>query len=146
MSQQRFKIPFFTNIIVRSEDKVLLVKRKDNQICGGFYAFAGGGVDGKEPVTVAAAREAFEELGILIDPKELKFVHVYHFFRPADTEYINFFFEVREWQGQIENKEPEKCDEVVWFDLNHLPDKLLPGHAQVIQMLAKKQVFSEFGW
>lgn len=143
---ERFQVPMFTSLIVRQQNKILLLKRNKNKICGGFYAFPGGGVDGYEPVTLATIREAQEEIGVVIHPDDLKFMHVFHFTREHDVEYVNFFFEVQSWQGNIENKEPDKCDELVWFDLNHLPDKILPSHLHVLTMMQQNIQFSEYGW
>ncbi|MBP6870284.1 NUDIX domain-containing protein [Candidatus Babeliales bacterium] len=146
MIQQRFQLPIFTSLIVRKNHQILLLKRNKDKVCGGFYAFPGGGVDGNEPVTTATVREAQEEIGVTIDLKDLKFVHVFHFSRKNDVEYVNFFFEVQQWQGVPENKEPEKCDEAVWFDLDHLPEKILPSHQHVLAMIKNKIEFSEYGW
>jgi len=143
---ERFQLPIFTSLIVRKHNQILLLKRNKNKICGGFYAFPGGGVDGHEPVTTATIREAQEEIGVVIDPHDLKFIHVFHFNRENDVEYVNFFFEVVIWQGNIENKEPEKCDELIWFDLDNLPEKILPSHLHVLTMMQQNIQFSEYGW
>lgn len=146
MSHQRFKMPIFTSLVVRKANKILLLKRNKDAICGGYYAFPGGGVDGSESVSSATMREAYEEIGITIQPDDLQFVHVYHFIRKNDVEYVNFFFQVFDWQGEITNKEAHKCDEVAWFDLDHLPENILPGHAHVSALLDNNIQFSEFGW
>ena len=143
---QRFTLPLFTSVILCKNSQVLLLKRNKHKVCGGFYAFPGGGVDGDEPVTAATTREAQEEVGILIDQKDLKFVHVFHFTREKDVEYVNFFFQVDVWQGDVYNKEPDKCDEISWFDFDNLPENMLPSHRHVLAMIKKNVQFSEYGW
>lgn len=38
-----------------------------------------------------------------------------------DRERINYFFTVDRWNGEIKNNEPNKCDDLKWFDLDGLP-------------------------
>lgn len=143
---KRFQVPLFTSLIIRKDDKILLLKRSKHKICGGLYAFPGGGVDGNEPVTVATIREAQEEVGIVVDFVDLQCKHVMHFTRKNDVEYINFFFEVSRWQGQLENKEVHNCDEIAWFDVHNLPENMLPSHRYVLNTMKDTMQFSEYGW
>jgi len=39
-------------------------------------------------------------------------------------QYITLFYQALEWSGTVENREPEKCREWVWFDPNALPTPL----------------------
>jgi len=148
MSKDRFKLVPYIVVILRDGKKVLLIKRCNTNFSCGLYALPGGGVDGDETITAATIREAYEELGVKIDQKDLKFVHVYHA-KPGvagQSEYINFFFEAIKWEGEPVNMEPHKCEEMVWFDLDALPENIIPAHRHALEMIEKNIVFSEFGW
>src|SRR5258705_1427281 len=77
--------PAASVVLVREDGSVLWVRRGDQlKFAGGFYAFPGGGVDlqdsgvateggealgaAETPCVVAAARELFEETGVLAVP------------------------------------------------------------------------------
>lgn len=91
MTKERFKIVPFAGLILRKNNTVLLMKRAENAISGGMYAFPGGGIDGGETIATATIREAQEELGITIDVHDLQFVHVMHVRMENGYEYINNF-------------------------------------------------------
>ena len=42
--------------------------------------------------------------------------------------------------------EPHKCDDLSWFDLNDLPENVIPYIKQAIQNILNKEIYSEFGW
>ena len=146
MTTERFKMSVYVSVVLIRNGKILLLKRSKHKVCGGLYAFPGGGVDGNEPVTTAAIREAQEEIGIKIDKQDLQFVHVFHFKRNEETEYINFFFVVQRWHGEPINNEPDKSDEIRWFDFQFLPEKMLDIHQHVFLMIQQNILFSEYGW
>jgi mutator protein MutT len=146
MQKDRFKITTFSAIIVRKGEKILLMKRPQKALSGGFWAFPGGAIDGKETITSATIRESYEELGITINQNDLKFLHILHVKVDSEQEYINFFFETEKWQGELKVMEPHKCDEIAMFDINDLPKNILPTHQHVVNMVKKGIYFSEFGW
>lgn len=146
MSKERFKITPFSAVILRKDNKILLMKRASSAISGGFYAFPGGGIDGAETITTATVREAQEEIGITLDPKDLKFVHALHVMMENGQEYINFFFQSTKWEGEPKVIEPHKCDGVAWFDIDQLPESIMPTHKHVVNLISKNIGFSEFGW
>ena len=42
-----------------------------------------------------------------------------------NNERIDTFFVAQKWEGDIENKEPHKCDDLSWHDLNNLPENII---------------------
>jgi hypothetical protein len=62
------------------------------------------------------------------------------------NERIDIFFETSKWQGQITNLEPQKCDDLSWFDLNNLPENIIPYIRHVIEAITRGEIYSEFGW
>lgn len=103
-----------------------------------------GHLDGGEPAIHAAAREAKEEVGVDIYPQDLKLVHTMHR-RAAESEYerIDLFFQATKWYGEIENAEPQKCDELRWVSPNDLPDKVTPEVKLALEKIAANESYSD---
>ena len=110
----------------------------------GNYSVPAGHLDGGEPVRVAAAREAEEEIGLKLDPAQIEFAGVIH--RWEEAERVDFFVHVREWMGEPFNAESDKCDELRWCDVDALPENMIPYVRQAIQNFRNGVVFEEFGW
>ncbi|MFI5799062.1 NUDIX domain-containing protein [Streptomyces sp. NPDC051677] len=113
-----------THVILRDGDKVLLSQR------GGPYGYGrwhmpSGKLDQGEPLADGAARELLEETGITVDPADLRLVQVVHHRQDDKVERIGFFFEAVEWEGEVFNKEPEKCMALTWFTVRDLPDDII---------------------
>ncbi|MFH1254538.1 MAG: NUDIX domain-containing protein [bacterium] len=147
MARERFKIGAFVALILRKNEKILLIRRFNTGSGDGFYSCAGGGVDGDEPITQAMIREADEELGIRLKKENLKIVHVIHSKqRDGSNESVGFFLEATAWEGEPQNMEPHKHDDVAWFPVNSLPQNTFPRLIHVIKMMDEKVFYSEYGW
>lgn len=92
----------------------------------------------------AVAREAREEVGVEIDVQDLEVVGVMH--RLSDDERIDFFLEAASWSGEITNREPGKCDRLAWFDLDELPDNVVPYVRRALTNYRQGIWFDSFGW
>ncbi|PCI30581.1 MAG: NUDIX hydrolase [SAR324 cluster bacterium] len=113
------------SVILLDERKVLLGLRKNTEAFDGYWAFVGGRVEPGESLQDALVREAWEEIGIRIDPGGLK-EPVVHRERGKTMERTHFMFEVRHWQGDPVNREPELCAQVSWFSVDDLPQNMIP--------------------
>ncbi len=99
----------------------------------GHYSLVAGHVEANETIDEGIIREAHEEAGITLTPNQLKFVLLQHRqSREAVDEYIDVFFEVSEWEGELTNMEPEKCGGLDWVDIDHLPKNTIPNIAEVL--------------
>lgn len=147
METERFKMIAFTALILRDGEKILLIRRHKTGSFDGLYACAGGGVDENEPATAAMIREAHEELGITLKKDNLKIAHIVHR-GPHDggSEFVGFFIEASEWEGEPQNMEPDKCDEIAWFHVDKLPENIIPTLKHVMEMLKQNIFYSEYGW
>ena len=45
--------------------------------------------------------------------------------KTINEERIDYFFICDNWDGTIEITEPDKCDELLWVDINNLPDNTI---------------------
>jgi len=145
-SKERFKLIPAVYLILRRDNKVLLLKRANTGYQDGKYSLIAGHFDGDELGTDAIAREATEEAGIYIDTKKLKFVHIAHRLNRSQIgqERVDLFYELWEWQGEVTNKEPEKCDDFTWYDIDNLPDNVIPLIKHVLEDISNQVHYSEY--
>ncbi len=106
------KFPVTVHMFFLRGNKILLMRRYQTGYMDGHYSVPAGHLDGNEPVRLAAVREAQEEIGVRVDPAEVRFAGVFH--RSEGDERVDFFVHVQSWNGEPVNAEPEKCDEIRW--------------------------------
>ena len=135
-------------LVLIKDDKVLLLRRFNTGFEDGKYSLPAGHVDKGETFTQCIVRETEEEIGLLLKPEDLKVVHVMH--RNSGTnennERVDVFFVAKQWQGEPQNKEPHKCDDLSWFSLDNLPANIIPYIRQAIESIKNKIYYSEHGW
>ena len=145
MNKERFKVIPAAYLILIRDNKILMLRRQNTGFEDGNYSLIAGHVDENEGPTRAVSREAEEEAGIHILPDNLKLAHVMYRKKPGE-ERIDFFFITNVWEGEPQNLEPEKCDDLSWFPINQLPQNIIPYVKSGIENYRNKILFSEFGW
>ena len=126
-------------------EEVLLQKRKNTGYCDGYYDFSAcGHVEKDESMTMTICREAKEELGIVIEPKDLEFVCVIH--KKTEEIYYNGYFKAKKWKGEPKINEPEKNEELKWVKINDLPQNLINDRIMAMENYKNNIKYSEFGW
>ena len=140
----RNRYPIAVYLIFLRNDQILLLRRSNTGYEDGNYSLVAGHVEAGETVTQAAVREAFEEAGVVLRQENLEVVHVMH--RKGDDERVDFFVLANAWSGEIQNREPNKCDELSWFPLADLPANLIPCVRVALINYQKGLFYSEFGW
>jgi 8-oxo-dGTP diphosphatase len=140
----RAKFPVVVHLLFLQDKKILLLRRANTGYEDGNYNVVAGHVEFGESVTQAAIREAFEEIGVTLQIIDLQVVHVMS--RKAENERIDFFWVIRHWSGDIENKEPEKCDDLSWVALDALPHNINPYLKYAIEKYQAGIFYSEYGW
>lgn len=131
-------------LILQKGDHVLLGLRKNTGYSDGLWGLPAGHVEDGETAREAMAREAKEELGITIDPKHLIPAHVIH--RQSNRINIDFFFSCSKWDGEIENRELEKCEKLQFFPLSNLPENSMAYNKTALAKLSQGEFYSELGW
>jgi 8-oxo-dGTP diphosphatase len=144
MSKDRFGLITDVHLFLRSEDKILLLKRQNTGYQDGNYSVIAGHLEQNETISKAMIREAEEEANILIKPNDLQLVHVMH--HKSNNDRIAIFFTAHSWQREILNMEPEKCAELAWYVINILPMNVVPYVKFAIESYQKEILYSEFGW
>lgn len=143
MSRERFKLLPGVALILKQDSKILLMKRLNTGWQDGLYALPGGGVENGETVKQAISREVNEELGITVLRSNLNVLYVQHHREP---DCICFFMEVKKWSGKPCNMEPNKCEEICWFEINNLPDSIVPNLKNALKNINKGVFCGEYGW
>ncbi|MBL8159556.1 NUDIX domain-containing protein [Candidatus Saccharibacteria bacterium] len=141
---ERFRLLAAAYIIIRKENKVLLLKRANTGYQDGNYGLPAGHLNGGELATHAAVREAKEEAGVVVRPEDVRLVFTDH---RLDTgispERIELVFEATKWEGEPFNAEPEKCDDLSWYDLGDLPENMIPLVRAILNSIARGEIYAE---
>ncbi len=142
----RFKLIPAVYLILRRNDDVLLLRRAHTGYQDGKYSLIAGHLEGDELATSAIVREAKEEAGITIDPTDLTFVHLGHRLtrNQPGQERVDIFFEASNWRGDIQNQEPNKCDDLSWYPRGKLPTNMVPFVRRVFEDIARNISYSEY--
>jgi ADP-ribose pyrophosphatase YjhB (NUDIX family) len=140
----RNKFPVAVHLFFLRGAEILLLRRFNTGYEDGNYSVVAGHVDAGETITQSAIREAGEEAGVLVETKDIEIVHVMN--RKAENERIDFFMVVRQWSGEITNKEPHKCDQLAWYPITNLPPNTIPYVRHGIECFQNGIDYSEFGW
>ena len=140
----RRTFPVTVHLFFFRENRVLLLRRFNTGYADGQYSVPAGHLDGNETVIAAAAREAQEEVGILLGAENIQYSSVMH--RLDGDERVDFFVLVDKWDGEPINAESDKCDEIRWTDVNHLPDNTIPYIRRALGNHGAGIKFDEFGW
>ncbi|HXF86321.1 MAG TPA: NUDIX domain-containing protein [Anaerolineales bacterium] len=140
----RTTFPVTVHLFFFRGNKILLARRFNTGYRDGEYSVPAGHLDGGETVLQAAIREAREEVGLELEEHNLEFSSVMH--RLDGEERVDFFLQVKEWEGEPFNAEPEKCDDLRWEEIHDLPANLIPYVRRAIANHINGIRFDEFGW
>ena len=144
MAIGRFKLPSAVHLFLVCDGQVLLLRRFNTGYEDGKYSVVAGHLNGDEQIKAAMIREAREEVDIEISPPDLRVVGVMH--RKSNDERIDFFLVTSSWSGEIANREPGKCDQLVWFDMDELPGNVIPYVRRALDNYRRGSWFDSFGW
>lgn len=147
---KRFKLKVGVFLFLIHRNHILLLRRYQTGIDDGQYAVPMGAIEGAETLTAAAIREAREEANVIIKPENLKMCHLMHRFHKMPQgisfEQLDIFFQTKDYEGEIKNLEPHKCDELKFYPLNNLPQNTIPFVRHAIRCMQNNESYSEFGW
>ena len=120
-------------IIKNENNEILLQRRQGTKLWPGFLALPAGHIDKSENAYEAAIREAKEELGIIISIDNIIDSFVVNRRNNSLLPYFDIYFEINNYDGIIEINEPDKCSELVWQDINNLPDDMIDFEIEAIK-------------
>jgi mutator protein MutT len=121
-------------IIIDTENKVLLNKRKKNTTLSGYWEFPGGKIKPNETLNQALSRELFEELGIKIGNTDPLDSIEYQY---SEHDVVLLPFRIIDYKGTPRGLEGQ---ELMWCPLNRLQNvNILPANRFFIEMLFEKK-------
>jgi len=138
------RFPVAVHVFLLRDGQVLLIRRANTGYEDGRLSVVAGHVEPGETVTAAAVRETREEVGLELARERLRIVGVMH--RLSGESRIDFFFTCELTDEAPENREPEKCSELVWAELGSLPADTIAYVRVALANLADGRWFDEHGW
>ncbi|MRG59271.1 NUDIX domain-containing protein [Agromyces sp. CFH 90414] len=135
----RFSVVPAAYVFLFDGRRVLLQLRAGTGYYDGWWgASAAGHVEAGESVVHAAVREAAEEIGVTIEPADLDPLTTMHRTGPTSAaveQRADFFFVCHAWADAPVLLEP-KADELRWFDLDDLPERVVHHERFVLERVA----------
>ena len=137
-------IPAVWVIITNQQGQLFLLKRANTGWQDGTYCVPSGHIEAMESPRQAAIRELKEEAGVNAHIDGLQIAHIV--FNKSndgtDTERVNIFFTLTEYDGEPFLAEPEKASEAAWFSPDKLPELTITlKHA--MENIARGHTYSE---
>jgi len=142
-------IPAVFTILQREDGKICLLKRDNTGWRDCWWCLPAGHGEKGESFLRGAIREAKEEVGVDIQPEDMKFVHINEAPSEDDngaTERASFYFLCKKWEGEVVNAEPHKSSEIGWFDVSALPEKTIEHFKSSIENSLKGIYYSQKGF
>ncbi|WP_040686221.1 NUDIX domain-containing protein [Nocardia vinacea] len=135
------------HILLVRDGELLLSRRRSADEFDGLWHLPAGKLESGESATAAAAREAGEEIGVVIDPADLRLIHTAHVIGSGREARLGLFFHALRWAGAPVNREPDKSYGLQWFSLDALPEEsLIRYSAAGIRGFTTGTPYSEWGW
>lgn len=144
----RYKHTSAVYILLEKDGKYCTLRRKNTGYADGLLTPPAGHVEENESIEEAVCRETMEEAGVVVLRENLELIHVSDC-APGDNPgggYLNFYFKVRSYDGEIVNNEPEKASEIVWVNPDNLPLDLIDHIAAALTAIGAGKSYSSFGW
>jgi 8-oxo-dGTP diphosphatase len=122
-------------LLVRENGGILevLLAKKTRHVGVGKWNGAGGKIKPGETHREGAARETGEELGVIVNPANLRHVAVIDFHNTMSDGTIVicrvWVYLLYQWEGESHETEDGGLIDPTWFPRNHLPapDTMMPG-------------------
>ena len=149
MAKDRNKLVHAAYLLLRDGDKILLARRFQTGYRDGEYSIPAGHVEQGETFTVTAIRESKEEIGVSVTEADLTLAHIMQRNKMSDSDYgerLDVVFAAETWQGEVENMEPHKCDDLLWCDIANPPENTIPYIKAILESISKGEFYSEFGY
>ena len=107
---------------------------------GKYDTACSGHLEQGESLSMAVAREAKEEIDLDIDEKNLKLISIIH---PYQEDYINVFFTTDKYEGTPKIMEPNKCNDLKWFNINELPENVISRIRNAVENIKKGIIYDD---
>lgn len=133
-------------LIFLKDDSIAFLLRGNTGYADGQYGLPSGKVEPNETYTECAIREAKEEVGATVLPQNIDPVLTVHRKGEDGTFWVDIYYAVTEWDGELSNAEPDKHDELIWFKPQEFPTNIIPSVRHALQQIGLNNHYTEFGW
>lgn len=131
--------------------RILLQRRANTGWNDGKWNLVGGHIENEETIEDCIIREAREELNIKINKEDLEIVHCMQ--HKTDRQTIQFYVACDKFEREpkiqpelVNGNVVYKADKLDWFDLDKLPNEIIPSAKLAIQSFAQGKAFSQRGY
>ncbi len=119
-------------LVIDDQKRLLLMKRSDN----GCWGIPGGSIEPSETLEVAAKRETYEEVNLVVGEIFLFGVfsgpEFYYKYPNGDEVYnVTIVYSSQDWRGEV--KLNEEHTDWRWFAVHEIPDDLSPPIKPIIE-------------
>jgi 8-oxo-dGTP diphosphatase len=135
-------------LLVRG-DQVLLALRRGTGYADGLWNLPSGKLEAGEDAVSGVLRETREEIGLRLDPADVRLaVTVHHRSRDLSARIGLVFAATHEpgRHGEPVNAEPGKCAGIRWFPADRLPPETYPYSAAGVKAFRDGEPFVLSGW
>lgn len=137
-------------IVLRKADTIAMVHRQNTAWMNGHWGLPSGKVEVGESFSAGAVRELQEETGITVTQSDLQHLITMHRHSIASNgeymEWVDVYFSVDSWSGELVNAEPHMHSEVAWIDSKQLPENTIPSVRASLTAAARGERYVEFGF
>lgn len=127
--------------VVDGKNYYLLGLRAAHKSGGGQWGLVGGTQAVGETMEQTLARELEEEIGLIIKPEDIVWDNFFQCMAAPGVHFDHhgFVIDLDKCTGTIENREPQKCDELRWFEESELPfDNFFVSKGNLVNHLTGK--------
>ncbi|WP_433236558.1 NUDIX hydrolase [Streptosporangium sp. CA-135522] len=142
VKKARFRAIVDVHVLLVRDGTVLLARRAGTGYADGLWHLPSGHLEEGESAVGAVVREAREEVGVVIEPDDLTFVHAMH----RAPERIGLFFVAERWSSEPYNAEPDKCSEIAWYPQEALPEDIVDYPAAALRAVMDGRPFALHEW
>ncbi|MDX3072743.1 NUDIX domain-containing protein [Streptomyces sp. NPDC088354] len=135
------------HLYLERDGQVLLgLRHPDSRFAPLQHHFLAGHCE-QESAVACLVREAREEAGLVIDPDDVEFAHAVHMLHmPGTRPRLQLVFRARQWKGEPQLLEPDKCVSWDWWPADRLPDSTVPYTRAAIDGILHGRPYTEMGW
>ncbi|OKP05607.1 nucleotide triphosphate diphosphatase NUDT15 [Xenorhabdus eapokensis] len=129
-------------IIINDKGEILLGKRTSQH--APYWSIFGGHVDPGESFEECAIREIKEEIDLTIhNPKVYGICNNLETYREEGKHTVSVCLLAQYAGGEPKLMEPDKCEQLVWCDPDHLPEPHFEASRNAIRLWQKAQFYCE---
>lgn len=129
-------------VIVNHQEEILIGKRTGSH--APYYSIPGGNLDPGETFEGGGRREIKEETNLDIEnPEVIAVTNNLDTYRCEGLHYISIILLVKNFSGELKNREPEKCAGWFWADPKNLPEPLFEASRKAVACYLEKTFYKK---